>query len=65
MGGHHPVGYIAIEFLAPNAVAFIKETNPDTFNNSLDPAATWPDDVWRSPEFKWSAPFHFRYVLTF
>lgn len=57
--GHQAVGYIAMEFLAPNAAAFVKKTIPDSFNNSLGPAATWPDDVRRSPEYKWSAPFHF------
>jgi len=45
--------------LAPNAAAFVKETIPDSFKNSLGPAATWPDDVRRSPEYKWSAVFHF------
>lgn len=57
--GHQAVGYIAMEFLAPNAADFVKNTIPDNFNNNLGPAATWPDDVRKSPEYKWSAPFHF------
>jgi hypothetical protein len=57
--GHQAVGYIAMEFLAPNAADFVKNTIPDNFNNNLGPAATWPDDVRKSPEYKWSAPLHF------
>jgi len=57
--GHQAVGYIAMEFLAPNAAHFVKQTIPDSYNNNLGAAATWPDDVRKTPEYKWSAPFHF------
>jgi hypothetical protein len=57
--GHEAVGYIAMEFLATEAAAFVKKTIPDAYNNSLGPAAPWADDVRYLSEFSWSAPFHF------
>ena len=57
--GHEAVGYIAMEFLATEAAAFVKKTIPAKYNNSLGPAAPWADDVRSLSEFSWSAPFHF------
>ncbi|KIM84327.1 hypothetical protein PILCRDRAFT_6576 [Piloderma croceum F 1598] len=57
--GHETIGYIAMEFLATNAAAFVKTTIPAKYNNSLGPAAPWADTVRSLSEFKWSAPFHF------
>jgi hypothetical protein len=57
--GHETVGYIAMEFLATKAAAFVKNTIPAKYNNSLGPAAPWADTVRYLSEFHWSAPFHF------
>jgi hypothetical protein len=57
--GHETVGYIAMEFLAPKAAAFVNNTIPSKYNNSLGPAAPWADDVRSLSGFTWSAPFHF------
>jgi hypothetical protein len=57
--GHEAVGYIAMEFLAPNAAAFVTNTIPAKYNNNLGPAAPWADDVRHLRSFSWSAPFHF------
>jgi len=57
--GHQTIGYIAMEFLAPNAAAFVKNTIPASFDHSLGPAAPWADDVRSLSSFSWSAPFHF------
>ena|SRR6267154_438612 len=57
--GHEAVGYIAMEFLAPKAAAFVKQTIPAKYNNSLGPAATWADSVKYLSGFHWSPPFHF------
>jgi hypothetical protein len=48
-----------MEFLAPNAAAFVKNTIPASFDHSLGPAAPWADDVRSLSSFSWSAPFHF------
>ncbi|THH29901.1 hypothetical protein EUX98_g4281 [Antrodiella citrinella] len=57
--GHQTVGFVAQEFLAPNALAFVQKTLGSTYNFSLGPAATWADEVRSETAFKWSAPFHF------
>jgi len=57
--GHQAVGYIAMEFLAPNALAFVEETVASSFNHSLGPAAVWADDVKHKKGFTFTAPFHF------
>jgi len=57
--GHEAVGYIAMEFLATEASAFVEKTIPDKYDHSLGPAATWADNVRHTHGFTWSAPFHF------
>ncbi|KAF9478710.1 nuclease Le1 [Pholiota conissans] len=57
--GHMTVGFVAMEFLAPNALSFVQKTLGATYNESLGPAATWADDVRSEAAFSWSAPFHF------
>lgn len=58
--GHAAVGFVAMDFLAPNAAAFVRETIPEKFSNSLGgPAASWADNVRHLRSFSWSAPFHF------
>lgn len=57
--GHEAVGYIAMEFLSTKAAAFVKQTIPAKYNNSLGPAAPWADDVRSLSGFSWSAPFHY------
>jgi hypothetical protein len=69
--GHQTIGYIAMEFLAPNAAAFVKKTIPAKYNHNLGPAAPWADSVRYLSEFSWSAAFHFmdangeRYLVIF
>ncbi|KAK7464100.1 hypothetical protein VKT23_006262 [Stygiomarasmius scandens] len=57
--GHSAVGYIAMEFLNPTATEFVKSTLGPDYNGSLGVAATWADSVRRTPEYKWSAGYHF------
>ncbi|KAK7692095.1 hypothetical protein QCA50_005501 [Cerrena zonata] len=57
--GHQSVGFIAQEFLAPKALAFVKNTLGSTYNFSLGPAATWADEVRSQAAFSWSSPLHF------
>jgi len=57
--GHMTVGLVAMNFLSPKALSFVKSSLGATYNESLGPAATWADDVRSETAFKWSAPFHF------
>ncbi|KAL0946586.1 hypothetical protein HGRIS_012787 [Hohenbuehelia grisea] len=57
--GHRAVGFIAMEFLAPKALDFVRSTLGKPYNGSLGPAATWADSVRRTPEYKWSGSWHF------
>lgn len=57
--GHEAVGYIAMEFLAPKAAAFVKKTISSSYNYSLGPAAPWADDVKYTKGFTFSAPLHY------
>ncbi|KAL4247375.1 nuclease type I family protein [Abortiporus biennis] len=57
--GHQTIGFVAQEFLAPNAAAFVQKHLNSTFNHSLGTAATWADDVKGETAFKWSANLHF------
>ncbi|KAJ3576285.1 hypothetical protein NP233_g521 [Leucocoprinus birnbaumii] len=57
--GHQTVGYIAMQFLAPNALSFVQSSLGTTYNRSLGVAATWADDVRSQSAYAWSAPLHF------
>ncbi|KAI0072489.1 nuclease Le1 [Panus rudis PR-1116 ss-1] len=57
--GHQSIGFIAQQFLAPNALSFVQKTLGSQYNFSLGPAATWADEVRSQPAFAWSAPLHF------
>ncbi|KAL1942204.1 hypothetical protein VTO73DRAFT_6268 [Trametes versicolor] len=57
--GHQTVGYVAQEFLAPKALAFVKSSLGSTYNQSLGAAASWADSVRSLAAYRWSAPFHF------
>ncbi|KII89268.1 hypothetical protein PLICRDRAFT_40919 [Plicaturopsis crispa FD-325 SS-3] len=57
--GHQAVGYVAMEFLAPKSLAFVKKTISAQFNHSLGPAGPWADTVREEAAFRFSAPFHF------
>jgi hypothetical protein len=57
--GHQAVGYVAMAFLSSDTAAFVKQTIPDKYSNSLGPAAVWADEVRSLSGFRWSAPFHF------
>ncbi|PPQ72671.1 hypothetical protein CVT26_002887 [Gymnopilus dilepis] len=56
---HMTIGYLAMEFLAPNALSFVKSSLGSTYDESLGPAATWADDVRSEKAYSWSASFHF------
>ncbi|TFK56345.1 nuclease Le1 [Heliocybe sulcata] len=57
--GHETVGYIAQEFLLPNALSFVQSSLGSTYNQSLGNAATWADSVRYETAYRWSAPYHF------
>ncbi|KZS89357.1 nuclease Le1 [Sistotremastrum niveocremeum HHB9708] len=57
--GHETVGYVAMQFLAPNALAFVQSSLGATYNESLGPAAPWADTVREEKAYSWSAPLHF------
>ncbi|KAF9454949.1 nuclease Le1 [Macrolepiota fuliginosa MF-IS2] len=57
--GHEAVGYVAMQFLAPNALSFVQSSLGSTYSESLGPAATWADDVKSSKAYSWSAILHF------
>lgn len=56
--GHEAVGYIAMEFLAPNAQSFVESALAD-FDGSLGPASTWADSVKKKKGYTWTAPLHY------
>jgi hypothetical protein len=43
--GHQTVGYVAQQFLAPKALAFVQSSLGSTYSQSLGPAATVSDDL--------------------
>lgn len=57
--GHEAVGYVAMEFLATKAAAFVKKTVPSSDQYSLGPIATWADTVKYETAYLWSQPYHF------
>ncbi|KAI1786091.1 nuclease Le1 [Ganoderma leucocontextum] len=57
--GHQTVGYVAQEFLAPTALAFVKKSLGSTYNETLGPAAPWADTIKYTKGYTWSAPLHF------
>jgi len=48
-----------MQFLAPNALAFVQSTLGSTYSESLGPAAIWPDEVKYDSGWTWSQPLHF------
>ncbi|KAF8912899.1 S1/P1 nuclease [Gymnopilus junonius] len=56
---HMTIGYLAMEFLAPEALSFVKSSLGSTYDESLGPAAPWADDVRSEKAYSWSASFHF------
>jgi len=57
--GHEAVGYVAMAFLAPKALTFVRTSLGPTYNESLGPAGPWADTVRSETAYKWSAPNHF------
>ncbi|PPQ86838.1 hypothetical protein CVT25_012558, partial [Psilocybe cyanescens] len=57
--GHMAIGYIAMPFLAPKALSFVKSSLGATYNESLGPAATWADEVKSTAAYAWSSNLHF------
>ncbi|THU80219.1 nuclease Le1 [Dendrothele bispora CBS 962.96] len=57
--GHEAVGFVAMEFLAPNALSFVRSSLGSEFDQSLGTGATWADDVKSEAAFRWSADLHF------
>ncbi|KAJ7689445.1 nuclease Le1 [Mycena rosella] len=61
--GHEAVGYIAMQFLSPKALAFVQSSLGATYSESLGVAAPWADTVRSEAAYSWwlcrSAPFHF------
>jgi len=57
--GHQAVGYVAQEFLAPKALAFVEESLGTTYSKSLGIAATWADDIKSGTAYKWASALHY------
>ncbi|KAG5642505.1 hypothetical protein DXG03_002702 [Asterophora parasitica] len=58
--GHHAVGYVAMNFLAPKALNFVQNSLGPAYNNSLGPAASWPDEIKSDPAtWGWSNELHY------
>ncbi|KAL4244455.1 nuclease type I family protein [Abortiporus biennis] len=57
--GHQSVGYVAQQFLAPNALSFVQSSLGSTYSESLGPAATWADDVKSQKAYSWSSALHY------
>ncbi|TBU44833.1 nuclease Le1 [Dichomitus squalens] len=57
--GHETVGYVAQDFLAPKALAFVQSSLGSTYNETLGAAATWADSIKYTSGYTWSAPLHF------
>jgi len=57
--GHEAVGYIAMQFLAPEALQFVQTSLGSEYSESLGPAAPWADDVRSTAAYRWSADLHF------
>ncbi|KIY64394.1 nuclease Le1 [Cylindrobasidium torrendii FP15055 ss-10] len=58
--GHHTVGFVAMEFLAPNALEFVT-ANLDA-NETLGEAATWADEIKGGADaasWKWASVLHY------
>ncbi|PPQ98894.1 hypothetical protein CVT24_003525 [Panaeolus cyanescens] len=51
--GHQAVGHVAMQFLAPNALSFVKSSLGSTYSQSLGPAATWADDIKSGGQYGW------------
>lgn len=57
--GHEAVGYIAMQFLAPNARSFVESSLGSMYSYSLGPAATWADVIKSKSAYKWSSELHY------
>ncbi|EKM49558.1 uncharacterized protein PHACADRAFT_131239 [Phanerochaete carnosa HHB-10118-sp] len=57
--GHETIGYVAQQFLAPKALAFVQSSLGSTYSESLGPAAPWADSVKYETAYEWSQPLHF------
>ncbi|KAF5377304.1 hypothetical protein D9615_006387 [Tricholomella constricta] len=57
--GHHAVGYVAMQFLAPNALSFVQSSLGSTYSQSLGPAATWADEIKSNSAYAWSSELHY------
>ncbi|ESK92398.1 s1 p1 nuclease [Moniliophthora roreri MCA 2997] len=57
--GHEAVGYIAMQFLAPKASAFVKSSLGSTYSQSLGVAAPWADNVRSQSAYGWSSTLHY------
>ncbi|KAJ7574019.1 nuclease Le1 [Mycena floridula] len=58
--GHETIGFVAMPFLAPKALAAVKSMLAANFSSTLGgTAATWADTVRSEAAFAFSAPFHF------
>jgi len=57
--GHEAVGYVAMQFLAPNALSFVQSSLGSTYSQSLGPAATWADNIKSNTAYKWASALHY------
>ncbi|THU89444.1 nuclease Le1 [Dendrothele bispora CBS 962.96] len=57
--GHQAVGYVAMPFLAPNALSFVRSTLGSQYSQSLGPAAPWADTIRSDDSYDWASNLHF------
>ncbi|KAF5361625.1 hypothetical protein D9758_007376 [Tetrapyrgos nigripes] len=57
--GHEAVGYVAMPFLAPNALSFVQSTLGSQYSESLGPAATWADNIKSDHSYDWASNLHY------
>ncbi|GLB36565.1 putative nuclease Le1 [Lyophyllum shimeji] len=57
--GHQAVGYVAMQFLAPQALSFVQSSLGSTYSQSLGPAATWADEIKSNSAYAWASALHY------
>ncbi|KAI4308455.1 hypothetical protein L6164_031532 [Bauhinia variegata] len=57
--GHYTTCKIAEGYLGKDAVAAVKDLLPASAEGDLASLCSWPDDVRKTPQYRWSADLHF------
>lgn len=57
--GHEAVGYVAMAFLAPNALDFVQTSLGSDYNKSLGVAGPWADQIKSNDAYDWASELHY------